>query len=66
MLRVKGNYKRNQNRNLLQGIISEGTKKCNKKLRRQKAGEQVTGGTVRMMHSAQDAQCSQEPISQVL
>ena len=45
MLRVKGNYKRNQDRKLLQGIISEETKKCNKKLRRQKAGEQV-------MHSA--------------
>ena len=40
MLRVKGNYKRNQNQKLLQGIISEETKNCNKNLRRQKAGEQ--------------------------
>ena len=43
MLRVKGNSKRNQDRKVLQGIISEETKKCNKKLRRQKAGEQAVG-----------------------
>ena len=46
MLKVKGNYKRNQDWKLLQGIISEETKKCNKKLRRQKAGEQAVGCTV--------------------
>ena len=46
MLRVKGNYKRNQDRKLLQGIISEETKKCNKKLRRQKTGERDVGCTV--------------------
>ena len=43
MLRVKGNFKRNQDRKVLQGIISEETKKCNKKLRHQKAGEQAAG-----------------------
>ena len=43
MLRVKGNYKRIQDRKVLQGIILEETKKCNKKLRHQKAGEQVVG-----------------------
>ena len=43
MLRVKGNYKRTRDRKLLQGIISEETKKCNKKLRRQKAGERAVG-----------------------
>ena len=40
MLRLKGNYKRNQNQKLLQGIISEETKNCKKNLRRQKGGEQ--------------------------
>ena len=46
MLRVKGNYKRNQDRKLLQGLKEGKTKNCNKKLRRQKAGEQAAGGTV--------------------
>ena len=46
MLRVKGNYKRNQDHKVLQGLKYEKTKICNKKLRRQKAGEQATGGTV--------------------
>ena len=46
MLRVKGNYKRNQDRKLLQGLKNEKTKNCNKKLRLQKTGEQATGGTV--------------------
>ena len=40
MLRLKGNYKRNQNQKLLQGIIFEETKNCNKNMRHQKAGEQ--------------------------
>ena len=40
MLRAKGNYKRNQNQKLLQEIISEETKNCNKNLRHQIAGEQ--------------------------
>ena len=40
MLRVKGNYTRNQNQQLLQGIILEETKNCKKNLSRQKAGEQ--------------------------
>ena len=46
MLRVKGNYKRNQDHKVLQGLKYEKTKNCNKKLRRQKAGEHATGGTV--------------------
>ena len=45
MLRVKGNYKSNQNHKVLQGLKYE-TKNCNKNLRRQKAGEQAAGGTV--------------------
>ena len=47
MLRVKGNYKRNQDRKLLQGIISEETKKCNKKTEASKSR-----GTGCWMHSA--------------
>ena len=46
MLRVKGNYKSNQNHKVLQGLKLEKTKNCNKKLRRQKAGEQAARGTV--------------------
>ena len=35
--------KKNQDRKVLQGIISEETKKCNKKPRSQKSGEQAVG-----------------------
>ena len=37
MLRVKGNYKRIQDQKVLQGIISEETKKCNKKTKASKS-----------------------------
>ena len=56
MLKSKGNYKRNQNKKLLQGIILEETKNCNKNLRRQKAGEQWLLNE----QCSQDAQCLQE------
>ena len=61
MLKVKENYKRNQNQNLLQGIISEETKNCNKNLRCQKASEQW------LLHEQCKSceQCCRNQISQV-
>ena len=56
MLRTRENYKKNQDRKVLQGIISKDTKECNKNHRRQKAGEQWLLDE----HCSQDAQCSQE------
>ena len=40
MLRTRENYKKNQDRKVLEGIKWEETKNCNKNMRRQKAGEQ--------------------------
>ena len=59
MLRVKGNYKRNQNQKLLQGIISEETKIETNRAHHQKAG---TGS--RMNSGLRCEQCCRMKISQ--
>ena len=40
MLRTRGNYKKNKDRKVLEGIKWEETKDCYKNMRRQKASKQ--------------------------
>ena len=66
MLSVREVTKKTKTKAITRVKIGKKPKTITKQQKRVTTGKQGAGGTVRRMHSAQDAQCLQEPISSVL